>query len=176
MSYTFVSDQTAPITLTPLFPVSSQQAAGSVDVTRQRIDFTGTAYTYLSTLEDGEPSKPGSGGGSVWWKMQMPYQGFVQVTFTGGIPLATLWRGTSLTNLTLAANNNQNGSLADTVQAVYDLGETVYLSTDRTSATWSLPSNSPSRIPGPITARKTPRLWCPARRGSSKTAPTGSTP
>jgi len=102
MSYTFVSDQTAPITLTPLFPVSSQQAAGSVDVTRQRIDFIGNAYTYLSTLEDGEPSKPGSGGGSVWWKMQMPYPGFVQVTFTGGIPLATLWRGTSLTNLTLS--------------------------------------------------------------------------
>ncbi|HQL77284.1 MAG TPA: chitobiase/beta-hexosaminidase C-terminal domain-containing protein [Verrucomicrobiota bacterium] len=134
MSYTFVSDQTAPITLTPLFPVSSQQAAGSVDVTRQRIDFIAKAYTYLSTLEDGEPAKPGSGGGSVWWKMQMPYKGFVRVKFSGGTPLATLWRGTSLTNLTQAASNNQNGSFADSVQAVYDLNDTVYLSTDRTAS------------------------------------------
>jgi len=32
--------------------------------------------------------------------MQMPYKGFVRVKFTGGMPLATLCAGTSLTNLT----------------------------------------------------------------------------
>jgi hypothetical protein len=140
MKYVFVLRKPTSVKLTPVFPVGRQTAAESVEVKSQRFQLSTNVYTYLSTLEGGEPNKPGTGGGSVWWTLDAPYTGFLRVNansvYNGyswsPTPLIYIWEGATLSTLNVLASNYTTASaLPREVIAAVVAGQKLWVSADR---------------------------------------------
>ena len=140
MKYVFVLKKPTSVKLTPVFPVGRQSAAETVEVKAQRFQLNTNVYTFLSTLEGGEPNKPGTGGGSVWWTLDALYTGFLRVNansvYNGyswsPTPLIYIWEGNTLSTLrVLASNYTTASSLGREVIAAVVAGQKLWVSADR---------------------------------------------
>lgn len=140
MKYVFVLRKPTSVKLTPVFPVGRQTAAESVEVKAQRFQLNTNVYTYLSTLEGGEPNKPGTAGGSVWWTLDAPYTGFLRVNANSvydgytwsPTPLIYIWEGATLSTLNvLASNYTTANALPREVIAAVIAGQKLWISADR---------------------------------------------
>ncbi len=140
MKYVFVLKKPTSVKLTPVFPVGRQSAAETVEVKAQRFQLNTNVYTFLSTLEGGEPNKPGTGGGSVWWTLDALYTGFLRVNansvYNGyswsPTPLIYIWEGNTLSTLSvLASNYTTASSLGREVIAAVVAGQKLWVSADR---------------------------------------------
>lgn len=140
MKYVFVLRKPTSVKLTPVFPVGRQTAAQSIEVKAQRFQLNTNVYTYLSTLEGGEPNKPGTAGGSVWWTLDAPYTGFLRVNansvYNGyswsPTPLIYIWEGQTLSTLNVLASNYTTASaLPREVIAAVVAGQKLWVSADR---------------------------------------------
>jgi hypothetical protein len=77
---------------------------------------TATATNILATKEPGEPKHAGnSGGHSVWWNWTAPTNGAVTISTAGSTfnTLLAVYTGTSVSNLTQVAANDDNSSRGD---------------------------------------------------------------
>jgi hypothetical protein len=131
-SYTFLATQPTPIILRPLFPVGTAAAGAAVDATAQKQTQTLLAYTHESSLENAEPPKAGTGGGSVWWKTVMPYTGYLHGYIRqGDPPVVYVWVGDTLETLQAVTNNYVAGTPRNEFAAKLNQGDHVCISTDR---------------------------------------------
>ncbi len=143
MKYVFVLRQPTGVKLTPVFPVGAQFAADPAEVKSRKIQMQAREYTMLSTLEGGEPNKPGSGGGSIWWNMTAPFAGFLRLhldpVYDGwswsAIPLVYVWSGDTLSTLTpLGSNYVSASSLNNELIIAVETGQQLWISADRQGA------------------------------------------
>jgi hypothetical protein len=67
-------------------------------------NLTASGNTYFTTTEPGEPLRPDSGGSTVWYRWTAPTNGVASLVVPGG-DLVAVYRGDSLTNLQLVADN-----------------------------------------------------------------------
>jgi hypothetical protein len=129
--------QEGPLTLdwnlNPSSPVpSNDDFSNAITINGNCTTVTGT--NLAATKEPGEPNHAGNvGGASVWWKWIAPISGSATVTTDGSNfdTLLAVYTGTSVSNLTLVAQNdddNQGQTSSVTFNAV--AGTTYYIAVD----------------------------------------------
>jgi Chitobiase/beta-hexosaminidase C-terminal domain len=136
ITYTFVLARPDTITLTPVFPCDAPQ---TINVTAQTMNQGLIAYDMGATFESQEPAQVAAQG-SVWWKLRMPFTGWLTVTSsipyttanipTASPPLIYVWRGTNLNNLEPLGDTYAPGQKPGGTSVQVNGGDSIAISTD----------------------------------------------